>query len=294
MADFFPLISSLFFLWMAFDLFFLGMFPSLPWDLVGVEVLFATRKSTSFREEQDKGFRKVDPDRWEFANEGFLGGQKHLLKTIKRRRNVAQSTQHQGGSCVELGQYGLDGEIDRLKRDRTVLMTEIVKLRQQQQFSRNQLVAMETRLQSTEKKHQHMMTFLAKALVNPTFVQNLIQQNQEDLKSLKDVKIGGKRRLTSSPSVENLEEIVSIPVLEGMTSVESDIETLFSASNGTNIGNEAAIDWEEVLLAEDDQGLQGDEQEVDVPVENLEPESLDWGEDLQDLIDQLGFLGSES
>ncbi|KAH9621733.1 hypothetical protein KSS87_011955 [Heliosperma pusillum] len=35
MADFFPLISSLFFLWMAFDLFFLGMFPSLPWDLVG-------------------------------------------------------------------------------------------------------------------------------------------------------------------------------------------------------------------------------------------------------------------
>jgi len=115
-----------------------------------------------------QGFRKVDPDRWEFANEGFLGGQRHLLKTIKRRRQVTQGMQQQGGggggAWVEVGQYGLEGDLERLKRDRSLLMAEILRLRQQQQNSRVKIISMEDRLQTTERKQQQIMTFLAKVL----------------------------------------------------------------------------------------------------------------------------------
>lgn len=264
-----------------------------------------------------QGFRKVDPDRWEFANEGFLGGQKHLLKTIKRRRNIGQTTQHQVGPCVEIGHYGLDGEMERLRRDRNVLMSEIVKLRQQHQLSREQIRSMESRLESTERKQQQMMTFLAKALSNPGFVQNLRQRN-EHVKALEDFEIGRKRRLTASPSTESLQEEVLSAVVEateGLASVQSEIETLFSAALDdesstdvkepvlepdpipspvvANLGNVGEISWEE-LLSEDLMGemesLPGDEQEVDIPVEDLMPDPSNWGEDLQDLIDQLGIL----
>ncbi|KAK8494936.1 hypothetical protein V6N13_025244 [Hibiscus sabdariffa] len=134
--------------------------------------------SSFVRQLNTYGFRKVDPDRWEFANEKFLRGQRHLLKNIRRRKtHQPLPCQFSLDPCVEVGRFGLDGEIDRLRRDKQVLMVELVKLRQHQHNTRTCLQLMEQRLRKTEMKQQQMMSFLAKAVQNPSFVQQLIQHS---------------------------------------------------------------------------------------------------------------------
>ncbi|XP_012490608.1 heat stress transcription factor A-6b isoform X2 [Gossypium raimondii] len=127
------------------------------------------------------GFRKIDSDRWEFANEGFVRGQRDLLKSIRRRKTTTSqlpTSQQALGPCVEVGRFGLDGEVDRLRSDNQVLMMELVTLRQQQLSTRAYIQAIEERLQCTEKKQQQMMSFLARAMQNPSFLQQLMQQKE--------------------------------------------------------------------------------------------------------------------
>ncbi|KAL6985541.1 hypothetical protein U1Q18_018917 [Sarracenia purpurea var. burkii] len=274
--------------------------------------------SSFVRQLNTYGFRKVDPDRWEFANEGFLGGQKHLLKTIKRRRNVLNSMHQQRGggeaACVELGQFGIEEELERLKRDRNVLMAEIVKLRQQQQTTRDKATVMEERIRSTERKQQQIMGFLAKALRTPSFLQQYMEKYSQE-REQKGIETRRKRRLTMSPSAENLQE------QEELVRIESEMETLlFSAamdrasssdildpiasSIPTATGSEfefvSETTWEEFftedIVAGNEEGefLVGDQEgEVDVEVEDLATNPQDWGVDLQELVDQMGFLRSK-
>ncbi|KAF3785693.1 Heat stress transcription factor A-2b [Nymphaea thermarum] len=164
--------------------------------------------SSFVRQLNTYGFRKVDPDRWEFANEGFLKGQKHLLITIKRRRQLSQVVQQQVfGACVEVGRFGLEAEIDSLKRDKSVLMAELVKLKQQHQKSRASLQAMEERIQGAEQKQHHMMAFLARAMQKPTFFQQMFQQNEKRKELQEDIRRKRRRAIEGRPEEDEEKEL---------------------------------------------------------------------------------------
>lgn len=53
-----------------------------------------------------QGFRKVDPDRWEFSNDCFVKGHKQMLHEIHRRKNAggsaAQNTQLTPVAAIEV------------------------------------------------------------------------------------------------------------------------------------------------------------------------------------------------
>ncbi|XP_072990955.1 heat stress transcription factor A-1b-like isoform X1 [Typha latifolia] len=113
--------------------------------------------SSFVRQLNTYGFRKVDPDRWEFANEGFVRGQKHLLKTITRRKH-SHSAVH-------------------LEPSQSKNTTELVKLRQHQQSTDLDLQSLRQRLQGMEQNQLQMMSFLAMVVQSPTFLTQLVQQN---------------------------------------------------------------------------------------------------------------------
>ncbi|KAL0372190.1 UNVERIFIED_CONTAM: Heat shock factor protein HSF30 [Sesamum calycinum] len=235
------------------------------------------------------------------------------------------TTQQSGGSsCVEIGQYGMEEELERLKRDRNLLMAEIVKLKQQQQSSRERIMAIEERIHSTEKKQQHIMSFLAKAFKSPLFVQQYVDKYAQR-KDKQHIEIGHKRRLTMSPSVENFQEVVTVAAggsgpsayPNELRDIDLEVETLFSAALDDESSSDVKVSAAEMVPSSNNAGLNPTTEEIwekflsddligvddaeevlaaeqlsdDVEVEELVAKTPEWaGEDLQDLVDQLGFL----
>eukprot|EP00208_Stichococcus_sp_RCC1054_P000129 CAMPEP_0206147154 /NCGR_PEP_ID=MMETSP1473-20131121/32573_1 /ASSEMBLY_ACC=CAM_ASM_001109 /TAXON_ID=1461547 /ORGANISM="Stichococcus sp, Strain RCC1054" /LENGTH=535 /DNA_ID=CAMNT_0053543987 /DNA_START=175 /DNA_END=1782 /DNA_ORIENTATION=+ len=144
--------------------------------------------SSFVRQLNTYGFRKVDADRWEFSQEHFRRGRPELLTQIQRRRagttHVAHSTAAQ--SAIEVGQFGgLADDVESLKRDKNVLMVELVRVRKQQEESNNQINLLHSRLDASEQRETQMLQrqnqmiqFLSKALQHPEVLSQLVGARQ--------------------------------------------------------------------------------------------------------------------
>ncbi|GLJ29750.1 hypothetical protein SUGI_0587140 [Cryptomeria japonica] len=108
--------------------------------------------SSFIRQLNTYGFRKVDLDRWEFAHECFLRGQKHLLNSIHRR-----SYNHR--HC--------EGELERLNGEEDAIVMEVVQLKKEQERIDRELEDMQRRLSFIEKRPQQMMSLLQTFNHNP-------------------------------------------------------------------------------------------------------------------------------
>ncbi|TYG90410.1 hypothetical protein ES288_A12G179500v1 [Gossypium darwinii] len=137
------------------------------------------------------GFRKIDSDRWEFANDGFVRGRKDLLKNIARRKysqgpeqrkslQQQQQPENSVGSCENNENNRLWNEVENLKTDKNALTQELVKLGQYQQIADNKLLLLKDRLQGMEKSQQQLLSFLIMAMQSPGFLVQLIQPKENN------------------------------------------------------------------------------------------------------------------
>ncbi|XP_022154634.1 heat shock factor protein HSF30-like [Momordica charantia] len=104
----------------------------------------------------------------------------------------------------DLTKPGIETELDNLKTDNNFLKVEILKLREQQQDSRNQLTMVEERVRCAECKQQQMFSFLTKMSRNPTFVRQFVQKRMLR-KELNGNEFGKKRRLPAMQDRESIE-----------------------------------------------------------------------------------------
>uniref|UniRef100_A0A0E0LCI0 HSF-type DNA-binding domain-containing protein n=1 Tax=Oryza punctata TaxID=4537 RepID=A0A0E0LCI0_ORYPU len=117
--------------------------------------------SSFVRQLNTYGFRKVDPDRWEFAHASFLRGQTHLLRNIVRRGSAAAGGGGGGGGGKRRDASADGGCGDE---DMTMVATEVVRLKQEQRTIDDRVAAMWRRVQETERRPKQMLAFLLKVV----------------------------------------------------------------------------------------------------------------------------------
>uniref|UniRef100_A0A0D9WRB3 HSF-type DNA-binding domain-containing protein n=1 Tax=Leersia perrieri TaxID=77586 RepID=A0A0D9WRB3_9ORYZ len=131
--------------------------------------------SSFLRQLNTYGFRKVSADRWEFANEDFLGGQHHLLANIRRRRGGVVSMAATAAATRAVTGGG-EAEVARLRRDKEALARELARLRREQRDAMAQLLDMERRVRSTERRQEQCTAFFARALRSPDVLDTIARR----------------------------------------------------------------------------------------------------------------------
>ncbi|KAJ1263769.1 hypothetical protein BS78_09G212100 [Paspalum vaginatum] len=122
--------------------------------------------SSFIRQLNTYGFRKIDPERWEFANEDFMRGHTHLLKNIHRRKPVhSHSLQTQvNGPLAESERRELEDEINRLKYEKSLLLADLQRQNQQQYGINWQMQSLEERLVQMEQRQRSIVASLCDIL----------------------------------------------------------------------------------------------------------------------------------
>ncbi|KAA3454705.1 heat stress transcription factor A-5-like [Gossypium australe] len=175
--------------------------------------------SSFIRQLNTYGFRKIDPERWEFANEDFVKGQKHLLKNIHRKKPIHSHSNPQG-SFVDPERAGFEEEIERLSREKSSLEANVLRFREERSAAKHQIEELTLRADQMEQRQETLFNFLDKAVQDPAFVEHLVRKI-ESMESMDVAAYNKKRRL---PQIDRIEPVGEICLLDNNNNSSSRAE----------------------------------------------------------------------
>lgn len=136
--------------------------------------------SSFIRQLNTYGFRKVDPDQWEFANEEFIRGQRYLLRNIHRRKPIHS---HSGaGNAAPLApseREDFEKEIEQLKQEKALLQSEVERHEEENRGYALQLRSLGQVLQNLDQRQQKLVLTLAQLLQKPESASSSVVEQME-------------------------------------------------------------------------------------------------------------------
>ncbi|KAE9610401.1 hypothetical protein Lal_00006053 [Lupinus albus] len=133
--------------------------------------------SSFIRQLNTYGFRKIDPEQWEFANDDFVRGKPHFMKNIHRRKPVhSHSLQNLQAQVplMESERQSLKEEIEKLKQDKEQLLMEFRRYEHEWQTYEIQIHCSKDRLEKLEQAQQKMVSSVSEVLQKPGSALNLL------------------------------------------------------------------------------------------------------------------------
>ncbi|KAA8527898.1 hypothetical protein F0562_035233 [Nyssa sinensis] len=196
--------------------------------------------SSFIRQLNTYGFRKIDPERWEFANEDFVKDQKHLLKNIHRRKPI-HSHSHPQGSSADPERAAFDEEIEKLSREKAALEANVLSFKQQQSAAKLQLEDLTQRVGGMEQRQEKLLSFLEKAIQNRSFVEHLARK----LESMDFSAYNKKRRL---PQVDHSQPVPENGFVDNHSSFRPEFGNIFHQDFSNKLRLELSPAVSDVIL----------------------------------------------
>ncbi|MED6134966.1 hypothetical protein PIB30_041938 [Stylosanthes scabra] len=166
--------------------------------------------SSFIRQLNTYGFKKIDPEQWEFANDDFVRGQPNLMKNIHRRKPVhSHSLQNQHGQVAtpltESERKSLKNNIEKLKHDKQQQILELEREEQDWQKCKLRIESTKNRLETIEKRHENMISSISQVLHRPGAAFNLLTLTENMERKRRLPRRGG--HFTDEASIEDPMEI---------------------------------------------------------------------------------------